>query len=768
MTPAEAKKRIAELREQITHHDELYYRKALPEIEDFEYDQLKTELRRQEELYPEIAAALGESPLNRVGDDRAEGFERAKHLQAMTTLENTYDESELREFHSRLGKQLPNEELVYSVEPKIDGASINLVFEKGRLVRAITRGDGEEGDDVTSNVQTIRDLPKKLRQESSFAIPDTLEIRGEIFLRFEEFAAINKRQVEEGLQPYANPRNLAAGTLKLLDVDVVKDRKLEIVLYAIGASSPALAVKTQAELHDALRAWGLPVLEHQSTTRGIEETLQVVRQLDGLRKRLPYATDGAVVKLNDFSLQSRVGYRGEGQSARKLSPRWACAFKFPPERAETQLSGITIQVGRTGVLTPVAELIPVPLSGTTVGRATLHNRDEIERKDVRIGDYVFIEKKGEIIPAVVKVNLLRRPPNCERYIFPTTCPSCHSQVVSSPDEVAIRCPNQNCPDQLIARLDYIAGRPVLDIDGLGGSVAARLVEKGVVKDFFDLFQLKHETLARLEKSASSGLTKSGAARKAPEIGDRNATKILESISRARGLGLSRWIMAMQIPGVGAATAQELAATFGSFHALRDSPLLELIVRKSVLERERVDVSPRSRKNPPRDELERASRARRTNEIETTVRQIDSEIAGITANPPIGAVAAKHVISAFSSARGSAFLAKLSELQINPVATSGPVIGPFTGKTFVLTGTLNAFDRHIAKQKIESRGGKVVGKVSKETDYLVASLDATGAKFDDATRLGVAILREPEFLKMIDHSSSGESSTGSAQSQLSLG
>ena len=768
MTPAEAKKRIAELRAEITRHDELYYRKALPEIEDYEYDQLKVELRRLEEAHPEIATELGESPLSRVGDDRSEGFSRAKHLQPMTTLENTYDESELREFDSRLRRQLPNEELIYSVEPKIDGASINLIFEMGRLVRAITRGDGEEGDEVTSNVQTIRDLPKKLRSQSAFEIPDRVEIRGEIFLRFEEFAAINKRQIDEGLQPYANPRNLAAGTLKLLDMDMVKDRKLEIVLYAVGASSPQLGVKSQADLHEALKAWGLPVLEHRKITRGIEETLQAVRELDELRKKLPYATDGAVVKLSDFSLQGRVGYRGEGQTARKLSPRWACAFKFAPERAETLVKGITIQVGRTGVLTPVAELSPVPLSGTTVSRATLHNRDEIERKDVRVGDYVFIEKKGEIIPAVVKVNLSRRQPNCERYLFPATCPSCQSQVTRSADEVAIRCPNSNCPEQLVARLDYIAGRPVLDIEGLGGAVAARLVKKGIVRDFFDLFQLKHETLARLEKSDSSGLRKSGEARKAPEIGEKNAAKILGAIERARGLGLARWLMAMQIPGVGAATAQELATTHGSFQALKNSRLLEMVVKRATLEKERAEVTPRSRKNPPKDESERLKRTQRTAELDESIDAITSEIVGLQAQQTIGAAAAKHVIAVFSSDRGKEFLSKLNELQINPTATNGPISGPLSGKTFVLTGTLNAFDRHVAKQKIESLGGKVVGKVSGETDYLVASQDASGTKMDDAGRLGVAILREPEFLKMIDFTGSGETSAKSNQHELPLG
>ena len=321
-----------------------------------------------------------------------------KHRVAMTTLDNTYDEGELRDFHARLAKLFGREDLDYSVEPKIDGASISVTYENGKLTRAVTRGDGEEGDEVTVNVKTIANLPHTLRAPTDFTgtpVPAVVEIRGEIFLRFSEFARINQAQQEAGLEPYANPRNLAAGSLKLLDTAEVRARGLEIVLYGLGACEPEGLLTSQSGWHAALAQWGLPTLEHRRTVRGVEAVVAAIREIDALRATLPYATDGAVVKLDDFELQRQAGFRGEGQSARKLSPRWACAYKFAPERAETRLKAITIQVGRTGVLTPVAELEPVQLAGTTVGKASLHNRDEIARKDIRIGDSVYVEKAGE-------------------------------------------------------------------------------------------------------------------------------------------------------------------------------------------------------------------------------------------------------------------------------------------------------------------------------------------------------------------------------------
>lgn len=567
MTSAEASSRIAALRAEVAAHDERYYREARPLVSDVDYDRLKRELADLEAAFPAETLALGlASPTQRVGDDRSEGFVRVKHRQAMTTLDNTYDETELREFCARLAKLFGKDNLAYSVEPKIDGASISLTYEKGKLVRAVTRGDGEEGDDVTPNVKTIRNLPHELKRpqksDDLFAapdFPDVLEIRGEVYLRFDEFARINAAEQEAGLEAYANPRNLAAGTLKLLDPALVASRRLEIVLYGRGACEPALPVASQHAWHAQLAAWGLPVLEHRADGAvGVEAVVAAIHKLDTVRGSLPYATDGAVVKLDDFALQARAGYRGEGQSGRKLSPRWACAYKFAPEQAETRLRAINIQVGRTGVLTPVAELEPVLISGSTVGRATLHNADEIVRKDIRAGDFVTIEKAGEIIPVVVAVNLAKRTPECVPYVFPTACPVCSTPVVRPEGEVAIRCPNADCPAQLVTRLNYVASRGVFDIDGLGGVVAERLVATRKVKDLFDLFILETKDLSSLILDEERKLLPSGKERKLPELGSKRAEKIAAAIQKTRELPLARWIMAMQIREVGSSTAQDLA------------------------------------------------------------------------------------------------------------------------------------------------------------------------------------------------------------------
>jgi len=745
MNQAAAQQRIAELRAQVAHHDQRYYAQAKPEITDFEYDVLKRELADLEARFPEAAAALGgQSPTARIGDDRAEGFVRARHRQAMTTLDNTYDETELREFHARLAKLCGREDLVYSVEPKIDGASISLTYENGRLTRAVTRGDGEEGDDVTANVRTIANLPHELKPPTDLTqtpVPDLVEIRGEIFLRFDAFARINQQQVEDGLEPYANPRNLAAGTLKLLDAAVVKQRGLEIVVYGLGACEPDGLVTSQAEWHAALAAWGLPTLEHRLQTRGIEETVAAIRALDALREKLAYATDGAVVKLDDFAMQARAGYRGEGQSARKLSPRWACAYKFAPERAETKLRAITIQVGRTGVLTPVAELEPVQLAGTTVGRATLHNRDEIARKDIRVGDYVTVEKAGEIIPAVVAVNVARRAPECVPYVFPERCPVCSTPAVQVEGEVAVRCPNPDCPAQLTGRLDYVAGRTVLDLEGLGGVVAEALVRAGGVRDVFDLFGLEAEKLGALNLGTTE----------APRmLGLKNATKIVEAIARARTLPLDRWLLALQIRDVGGATAQDIAAVHGTLDTVAESEVLPRLARLADVTEEMTRISPRSRLNPPKDEAERASRAAQHAELAREQAELEEFRARTPGAEKIGAEVARHTVNYFASERGRRARARLVELGIAPTAArlaTAPVQGVFSGKTFVLTGTLPTLSREEASALIVAAGGKTSGSVSKKTSYVLAGEEA-GSKLDKAREQGVPVIDEAELRRLL--------------------
>lgn len=740
--------RLARLRAEVAAHDERYYRQARPEISDFEYDQMKRELAALEVAYPE-AAEMEASPTRRVGDDRSEGFSRVKHRQAMTTLDNTYDEGELADFCARLARLFGREDLVYSVEPKIDGASIALTYEHGRLTRAVTRGDGEEGDDVTANVRTIANLPAVLRSatfpvapvDDLFAAaaaaeswPEVIEIRGEVFLRFDEFARINAAELEAGREPYANPRNLAAGTLKLLDPALVATRRLEIVLYGLGACEPAVPVATQADWHARLAGWGLPTLEHRREVTGFEAVLAAIRTLDTLRGGLGYATDGAVVKLDDFALQARAGFRGEGQSARKLSPRWACAYKFAPEQAETRLRAVTIQVGRTGVLTPVAELEPVHLAGTTVARATLHNADEIARKDIRIGDFVTVEKAGEIIPAVVSVNLTKRAPECAPYVFPAACPVCAVVAVRIDGEVAIRCPNADCPAQLMTRLDYVAGRAVLDLENLGGAVAEALVRTGAVRDVFDLFPLEAEKLGELNLGTAE----------APRIlGVKNATKIVEAIARARGHDLGRWLLALQIRDVGAATAQDIAAVHGTLAAVANSEILPRLARLPALEEEVRITNPKARANKGQSEAERSERENRHATLKAELEAEKAWRASLTELSRIDFVTAANVVAFFRSERGLHAVERLAELGIAPRATrlaTAEARGALAGKTFVLTGTLPGLTREEAKGLIEEAGGKVTGSVSAKTDYVVAGEEA-GAKLEKARALGVAVLDE---------------------------
>ena len=653
MSPDEAQIQIAELRATVARHEALYRQKAQPEIPDFEYDQLVRQLADLEQRFPQFATA--DSPTQKIGDDRTEGFARVKHRQAMTTLDNTYDEAELREFHARLVKALGTDDLGYTVEPKIDGVAVSVTFERGKLVRAITRGDGEEGDDVTANVRTLRGLPHELKGPP---VPDIIEIRGEIFLREEEFRRINQLQEEAGEPAYANPRNLAAGTLKALDSSFVAGRRLEIVLYGLGFCEPAV-VDSQSAYHAQLKAWGLPVVEHFWSVRGIDAAWNAIQELDRLRRGLAYGTDGAVVKLDAFEQQRhpKVGYRGmtadgRAEQARKLSPRWACAYKFAPDRAETRVRDITIQVGRTGALTPVAELEPVVLAGTTVKRATLHNADEIARKDVRVGDAVLVEKAGEIIPAVVAVLVEKRPADSEPYVFPKECPVCHTPVVRAEGEVVWRCPNPRCPEKVRRRIEHFAGKGSMDIEGLGEEMVALLLEKELIKSVPDIFRLKVEHLLPLKKS-----------------GEVWAGNLIAGINERRQADLWRVINGLGIPQVGSAAAKDLARTFRSLDALLDAKPDDLLRIGGFGEKTATALGAWLAE-PANRELIR-----------------DLQAAGVRPTPP--------------------------------VASSNAL----AGKSFVLTGTLPTLSREEAGAKIEAAGGKVSGSVSKKTHYVVAGEDA---------------------------------------------
>jgi len=554
MSPAEARQRIADLRAQVARHDELYYRRARPEVTDFEYDRLKRELSDLESQFPQFRTAG--SPSQQVGDDRLEGFAAYRHRQAMQSLDNTYSEAELRAFHQRLVKLFGREDLAYVVEPKIDGIAVSLTYERGAFVRAVTRGDGVEGDDITANAKTIHNLPLKLKAAKGAKVPEVIEVRGEIYMTLAEFQRINREREEAGEALFANPRNLTAGTIKQLDTREVARRKLEIVLYGLGFSEPAPA-ETQSAFHGLVKAWGLPGVERFWTARGIDEVWAAVQELDKLRHEFAYATDGAVVKLDGLAQQREAGSTAK-------APRWAIAYKFAPERSETLLKSITVQVGRTGVLTPVAELEPVVLAGTTVSRATLHNRDEIARKDIRVGDWVQVEKAGEIIPAVVGVNRDRRPKDSAPYVFPAKCPACGTKVVQVEDEVALRCPNLDCPAQVRRRVQHFAGKGGVDIEGLGEAMADTLVEKGWVRSLADIYRLRRDDLLTLGKSV-----------------EKSTDNLLAAIEASKHAELWRVINGLGITHVGAAAAKDLAQRFGSLEALTEASREELLAIEGI-------------------------------------------------------------------------------------------------------------------------------------------------------------------------------------------
>ena len=515
---------------------------------------MKRELAALETQWP--AFATTSSPSAKVGDDRTEGFRQYQHRERMMSLDNTYSEAELREFHDRLARDLEREGLRFVVEPKIDGLAVSVTYENGRLVRAVTRGNGVEGDDITANALTIKTLPRELKSTPGVPIPEVIEIRGEIYFTAEEFRRINQQREEAGEPLYANPRNLAAGTIKQLDSREVAQRKLEIVLYGRGYVEPATAMpETQTQLHEWVRAWGLPGVERYWSVTGGDGIWNAVNELDQLRDSFAYGTDGAVVKLDSIPLQRRAGSTSK-------SPRWAMAYKFAPDRAETKLLGITVQVGRTGVLTPVAELAPVQLAGTTVSRATLHNQDEIARKDIRVGDFVSVEKAGEIIPAVVAVNTARRSPECVPYIFPDRCPVCGTAVVRLEGEVAVRCPNYECPVQVRRRVQHFASKGCLDIEGLGEAMVDQLVEKGWVRSIPDVFRLDRDALLTLGKSV-----------------EKSTDNLLAAIEAGKRAELWRFIHGLGIPHVGAAAAKDLARKFQGLEALAAARYEDFIADK---------------------------------------------------------------------------------------------------------------------------------------------------------------------------------------------
>jgi DNA ligase (NAD+) len=543
-TEQAAQQRIETLREQIRQHNRRYYEQAAPTISDRDYDALYRELVDLEQAWPQFAAA--DSPTQRVGGAPLKEFAQVTHRVPMLSLDNTYSEEEVVEFYSRLQRLLPNEEIAVVVEPKVDGVAVSLLYEEGVLRHAATRGDGTVGDDITQNIRTIRAVPERLKGRA----PRVLEVRGEVFMDKQGFAKLNAEREEAGLPVFANPRNSAAGSLKQLDPAIVAKRPLGIICYGTGAVE-GLEVERHSELFPRLEELGFPVTQGWRTAASIEETLTAIREIDQVRHGFVYQTDGAVVKVDSFTQRQTLGFTAK-------SPRWAIAYKYEAERVETRLHDILVQVGRTGVLTPVAVLEPVFVSGSTVARATLHNEEEIRRKDIRIGDVVVIEKAGEIIPAVVNVRTDLRTGSEREFHMPATCPECGSAVQKAEEQVAIRCVNAQCPAQVRRRIEHFASRGAMDIEGLGNVLVAQLVSRGLVRDVSDIYSLDAEKLGTLER-----------------VGEKSITNLLDAIERSKTRPLWRLLFGLGILHVGVSAARALADHFRSVDALMNSSAEEL-------------------------------------------------------------------------------------------------------------------------------------------------------------------------------------------------
>src|SRR6184192_1780511 len=717
MTEAEARTRIEALRNEIEEHNWRYYEKAAPTISDREYDRLYKELVDLETQFPELVTP--HSPTQRVGGKPLQAFAQIQHRVPMLSLDNTYSEEEVANFYKRIMRLLPEEKIPVVIEPKVDGVAVSVMYENGKLKYAATRGDGSVGDEITQNIRTIKSVPHQLPG----AAPKVFEVRGEAYLDKAGFEKLNKEREAAGLPLFANPRNAAAGSLKQLDSSIAAKRPLGMIFYGTGAIE-GTEVDRHSKIFPLFKKLGLLTHEHWSLADSVDQILKAIHDLDQIRRGFPYETDGAVIKVNALAQRERLGFTAK-------SPRWAIAYKYAAERVETKLLDIKVQVGRTGILTPVAVLEPVLVSGSTVSRATLHNEDEIKRKDIRIGDTVMIEKAGEVIPAVIEVVQSKRPRNAKPFDFfqhiHGKCPVCGSRIRRDPQFVAWRCENIACPAQTTRRLEFLTGRGALDIESVGGIVADKLVERGLVRQPLDLFELKTEQLAKLNL---------GTDEESRVFGEKNATKAIHAIERARTLPLSRWLFALAIPDVGRTTATQLARFHETIEDVANSPLLRGVLQYHEKRDDKEDAKEIA------DRLVQSGFAKPSKSKAEKGRGITTEV---------GPVVAQSVLDFFASAAGKKILRRIKELGIHPksekVSSKKAAELPLSGKTFVLTGTLPSMTREEATEKIEMLGGHVTGSVSKKTDYVLAGTEP-GSKFDKAKELGVRIIDEPEFRKML--------------------
>ena len=659
--PKNIEKEIARLRDEIRYHEHRYYGLDDPEISDVEFDKLMHRLKELELQNPELITP--DSPTQRVGGEPAAEFPKVRHPAPMMSLDNTYSVEDLRDFDRRVRELAGRDQVEYVAELKLDGLSMALTYQDGVLIRGVTRGDGEVGEDVTSNVRTIRSIPLRLEPKTLALIgnPARFEARGEVIMTRKAFEHTNAQREGAGEPKFANPRNAAAGSIRQLDPRIVAERKLDMFVYYLQVHG----VEPQGEHAEALETlskMGFKVNPHWRRCPAFDDLLVYIQEWENKRDGLDYEIDGIVIKVNNTRLWQELGSTAK-------SPRWAVAYKYPARQATTRVMDIRAQVGRTGTLTPVADLEPVDVGGVTVSHATLHNMDEIERLGVRIGDTVLIQRAGEVIPQVVKV--MKQAQDGHDFIMPKKCPVCGEAVHRAEGEVAYRCVNAACPAKLKESLLYFAGRRAMNIDGLGDALVDQLVDKGMVHDVADLYKLTHQQLADLER-----------------MGDKSAQNILDEIERSKKAALARVIFALGIRFVGERTGQLLANHFGSLDKLASATQEELV--------EAEEVGPR---------------------------------------------VAEAIQEFFHEKRNQEVIEKLRDagLQFKQEQTR-KTDGALTGKQFVLTGTLPTYSRDEAKQMIEENGGRVVGSVSKKTDYVVAGADP-GSKLEKARTLGIAILDE---------------------------
>lgn len=653
--------------EEIWRHNKLYYIDHAPEISDQAFDFLLKNLEAMEREHPEWITRS--SPTQRVMESLTEGFKTVGHVVPMLSLPNTYNREEVELFIKRVIKLTGRKEHTFSLELKMDGLAVTATYINGELVQGATRGDGVNGDDITSNLRTIKGLPLKLSHNP----PALLEIRGEVFMPHKEFERLNKQKMAQDEPLYANPRNAAAGSLKMLDPKEVERRGLSTVFYGI-AQIEGHTLQTQFEIHKYMKNLGIPTLKQIRIASNVDEIFQFADEVQEMRKQLPFDIDGIVIKLNDLKEQQLLGAAGK-------NPRYAVAYKFAAEQAATKILDITVQVGRTGVLTPVAELEPVLVSGSTIARATLHNQEEVDRKDIRIGDTVTIEKGGDVIPKVVQVNLAMRPVGTVKWEMPKNCPACGTPVVREESAVAFRCPNSlTCKEQVLRRIIYFAGKDAYDIENFGEKVAEMLFKKGYIQTPADIFKLTREELETLDN-----------------FKEKSVQNLLKSIESAKTVPYDRFIMALGIKHIGTQTAELLALKSQSVDKLMEMTKEELLQMEGI-----------------------------------------------------GDKVAMAVLEFLSNPESKREIEKLLERGVTPIPLKKAAYDDhsFSGKTFVLTGSLGNLSRLEAAKLIKERGGKVTDSVSKKTDFVLVGSDP-GSKYEKALKLGVSILTESEFMQLVE-------------------